>query len=159
MPGSSNLIAEAVGFVGREDSTRVLTLARDPAAWWAGIGDRGLARAHEHARCLPERAAVSPDVYAEPVEISERVAARVARDYQRQQASQVIELLRSLDVPLVSSSDAFERVCAAILIEANGDAHRLVDAAGAAEVDWRDVLVSAGLAQEDWPERVDAALA
>jgi len=39
-----------------------------------------------------------------------------------------------------------------------GDPGRLRDACELAKLDWRDVLVGAGLADEDWPSRLDTEL-
>lgn len=51
-----------------------------------------------------------------------------------------------------------ERVQAAIVILAAGDLSRLREALDLAKLDWRDVLVSAGLANGDWPTRLDREL-
>jgi hypothetical protein len=39
-----------------------------------------------------------------------------------------------------------------------GDPARIRDAHELALADWRDVLVRAGLADEDWPQKLDAQL-
>jgi hypothetical protein len=70
-----------------------------------------------------------------------------------------MELLTALDPPLHHSPDGDERICGAILIVADGDIDRLVDAAAEAELDWRDVLVRAGLEHDDWREELAGALA
>ncbi|MBM7774575.1 hypothetical protein JOD54_004779 [Actinokineospora baliensis] len=51
-----------------------------------------------------------------------------------------------------------ERVQAAIVLLADGDMARLRDALALSVVDWRDVLVGASLADEDWPSRLDREL-
>ena len=48
-----------------------------------------------------------------------------------------------------------ERVQAAVVQLARGDLDRLDRQLREARIDWRDVLVAAGLAHEDWPERLD----
>lgn len=93
------------------------------------------------------------------MELSPRIADRIARDFRGRRASQVIALLATLDLPLHHSPDGDERVFGAILIVANGDIDRLVAAAADGERDWRDVLVAAGLENDDWPERLADALA
>jgi hypothetical protein len=93
------------------------------------------------------------------VELSPRIANRIARDFPGRRTAQVIELLTTLDPPLHHSPDGDERVCGAILIVAHGDIDRLVAAVADAERDWRDVLVAAGLENDDWPERLADALA
>ena len=39
-----------------------------------------------------------------------------------------------------------------------GDMSRLRDSLDLAAIDWRDVLVRAGLGDEDWPSRLDSEL-
>jgi hypothetical protein len=51
-----------------------------------------------------------------------------------------------------------ERVQAAIVKWAGGDLGRLDRQLREARIDWRDVLVTAGLAHEDWRERLDEYL-
>jgi hypothetical protein len=53
---------------------------------------------------------------------------------------------------------ASEPVQAAIVLLANGDIGRLRQALHLAAADWRDLLVAAGLADEDWPVRLDREL-
>lgn len=59
---------------------------------------------------------------------------------------------------LVEQLDVDERVQAAVVLWASGDSARLADAAALVQLDWRDALVRAGLADDDWVERLDAAL-
>ncbi len=51
-----------------------------------------------------------------------------------------------------------ERVHAAVVLWGRGDLVRLRDARDLAEQDWRDVLMRSGLADEDWPSRLEAEL-
>ncbi|MFI5776590.1 hypothetical protein [Nocardia sp. NPDC051570] len=51
-----------------------------------------------------------------------------------------------------------ERVKAGIIMLANGSLTKFRSAVDLAETDWRDLLVAAGLAHEDWPARLDAEL-
>jgi len=51
-----------------------------------------------------------------------------------------------------------ERIQLAALILAKGNLRRLDDALVLGKTDWRDLLVSAGLANEGWQERVNAEL-
>lgn len=44
------------------------------------------------------------------------------------------------------------------MLWARGDLGRFDDSLALCEVDWRDVLVRGGLADDDWPERLDAEL-
>lgn len=53
---------------------------------------------------------------------------------------------------------ASERAQAAVVLLAGGDVLRFGQAARLALRDWRDLLVAAGLAHPDWPDRLDAEL-
>ncbi len=90
--------------------------------------------------------------------VSQRVAGRIASDFRGEHAAQALDLLSSLDLGGTSPEGA-ERICGALAIIADGDIDRLIEAAAAAEIDWRDTLVSAGLENDDWRDRLDAALA
>lgn len=83
--------------------------------------------------------------------VSERLRRRIEHDFPEPGgASAVIEMVGE-----VSES---ERVQAAVVVWGRGDLVRLRDARDLAEQDWRDVLVRADLADEDWPSRLDAEL-
>ena len=59
---------------------------------------------------------------------------------------------------LVTDTTDTERVQAAMVVWSGGDMDRLRDAVALAGVDWRDVLMRANLADEDWSARLDAEL-
>jgi hypothetical protein len=83
--------------------------------------------------------------------VCERLRRRIERDFpERGSAASVIEL--------VGATSDSERVQAAIVVWGQGDLVRVRDAVGLAEQDWRDVLVRADLADEDWPSRLDVEL-
>jgi hypothetical protein len=87
-----------------------------------------------------------------------RLSRRVRRDFPEPgSADEVLRLLSGLvwfpDHPAHS-----ERVQAAVVILARGNVGRLKANLSLATTDWRDVLVAAGLANEDWPSRLDAEL-
>lgn len=89
--------------------------------------------------------------------ISERIARRVGRDYPASQRDAVIDLLESVELGSSASTvtdEGQERVHAAMLIVAAGNVDRLLEASALAEVDWRDVLVDAGLEHDDWRARL-----
>ena len=93
--------------------------------------------------------------------ISERVAARVVRDFTPKLHADVLELLESATSEssrIHGTAAGHERVHAAMLILAQGNVDKLLHAASEAEMDWRDLLVAAGLENDDWPARVDAFL-
>ena len=58
----------------------------------------------------------------------------------------------------LGTPDHDERVQAAIVMWAKGDLRRFDDSVALTELDRRDVLVRGGLADEDWPERLDVEL-
>jgi hypothetical protein len=83
--------------------------------------------------------------------VTERLAARVQRDFPEPgSAHEVVRLL-------AAGSDS-ERVQAAIVFSSFGKMEWLRDALALAKLDWRDVLVNGGLANESWPAILDAEL-
>jgi hypothetical protein len=93
------------------------------------------------------------------LEISQRLARRVRVDF-IDDAELVLAVLQGLDLLLMDTRDraGVERVLAAVVLPARGDLDRLGELAELATTDWRDALVGAGLANADWPERLDAEL-
>jgi hypothetical protein len=90
-----------------------------------------------------------------------RVRRRVASDYPPATADGVIASLEALSLePWAIDDDAAgrERIQVAILQLADGDASRIADGINLARIDWRDLLVAAGLGFDDWRERVAAYL-
>lgn len=91
--------------------------------------------------------------------VSRRLAARVRADFNPAESDVVLELLEQLKLPFLDDNlPGRERVEAAVLVLAGGNRSLLLQAGALAEADWRDVLVAAGLAHEDWPQQVDALL-
>ncbi|WP_425307399.1 hypothetical protein AADG42_01100 [Ammonicoccus fulvus] len=91
--------------------------------------------------------------------LSERVQARIVRDFGRVRRADVAQLLESLDWHSIGDSDeARERIHTAILVAAAGDPRRLPEAASLAWLDYRDLLMATGLEGADWRTRVDAEL-
>jgi hypothetical protein len=91
------------------------------------------------------------------VEVSDRLARRVIREFPAGTAERVLQALRNLPSELVGGQDA-ERVQAALVLRAQGDWLRFLATRDLAERDWRDALVAADLADEDWQERLAANL-
>lgn len=83
---------------------------------------------------------------------SVRLARRVQADFG---ADSELVLAELAELPGYASS---ERVQAAIVRLARGDLGLLDRQLREARIDWRDVLVPAGLAHEDWPEQLDTYL-
>jgi phosphoribosylformimino-5-aminoimidazole carboxamide ribotide isomerase len=93
--------------------------------------------------------------------LTARVRRRVERDYPGADRDTALDLLVGLDL---GSSRAGreaagrERIHAALLMLAGGDVRRLASEAAEAARDWRDTLVAADLAGDDWPSRVESEL-
>lgn len=79
------------------------------------------------------------------------------RDFPRYRVRGVVDRLETLTLAAAERQSP-ERIQAAIVLLAAGDVARLEQAAVLAETDWRDVLVAAGLADADWPSRLDHEL-
>lgn len=89
--------------------------------------------------------------------VSRRLQSRVKNDFSSPAADTALRRLHALTLPLAENQSR-ERIQAAIVLLANGDAAQLEYYAGVAEQDWRDVLVFSGLGNEDWPTRLEAEL-
>jgi hypothetical protein len=88
-----------------------------------------------------------------------RLHRRIRRDFPEPgSAAEILGLLAEL--PHQSGHDILgtERVQAAIILLAKGDITRFRHALTLSTQDWRDVLVAAGLADENWPTRLDQEL-
>jgi hypothetical protein len=86
-----------------------------------------------------------------------RLAAKIATDFGSHE-SDVIGWLSGLAPEAYGGQDV-ERVQAAMVLAAAGDTRRFTAMVRLLRVDWRDVLVAGGLADADWPERLDQHLA
>ena len=86
------------------------------------------------------------------MEPTARLARRVQHDFG---ADAELVLAALAELPGYAGS---ERVQAAMVRLARGDLGRMDVQLREARIDWRDVLVAAGLAHDDWPERLDAYL-
>jgi hypothetical protein len=90
---------------------------------------------------------------------TQRLVDKIRRDFSSKEADTVLELLDELGTYGGElDDDQHERVQAAIVLFANGDSRRFLQALAWAEGDWRDALVQGELAHEDWPERLARAL-
>jgi hypothetical protein len=90
-----------------------------------------------------------------------RLERRVRRDFLDPGSADAV-LQELAELPRRAGYDpevlASERVQAAIVLLAHGDVRRLRQALDLAASDWRDVLVAAGLANEDWPAQLNREL-
>ncbi|MFL6156355.1 MAG: hypothetical protein ACJ72D_09700 [Marmoricola sp.] len=83
--------------------------------------------------------------------VTPRLARRITRDFP--DAATASEVAR-----VVTGAANWERVQAAIVLPARGDLGSIREGAELAGTDWRDVLVNGGLADDDWPSRLDSEL-
>jgi len=88
--------------------------------------------------------------------VSERLHRYVQAAYEESVVEDVMIQLLGLSDEL--GRPVSERIQAAAVIVAKGDLDRLADAAELARIDWRDLLVMAGLEYPDWRDRLDDLL-
>lgn len=84
---------------------------------------------------------------------SDRLIRRIRRDFPRGTDDDVIHRLTAL-----SPDDSSERLQAALVLGAAGKWNRFEQQLRRLVRDWREVLVVGGLADEDWPAKLDEAL-
>jgi RimJ/RimL family protein N-acetyltransferase len=87
---------------------------------------------------------------------TERLIRRIERDFPDEGAD-IVERLTNLALPLAEKQSR-ERILAAVVLAAHGDRSTLDWGMRMATRDWRDVLVGGGLANLDWPARLDREL-
>jgi hypothetical protein len=83
--------------------------------------------------------------------MSDRLRTRVARDFRA--PGSAAEIIR-----LVEAASDSERIQAAIIFASQGDVREVEREAALVAVDWRDVLVNGGLADEGWRDVLDSEL-
>jgi hypothetical protein len=90
-----------------------------------------------------------------PKWVSDVVRAEVRERFNAGESEEVISALEASRLPFLDAPDRDReraRVHLATIKMADGNVLRFRQALGMARVDWRDVLVAAGLANHDWPE-------
>lgn len=87
--------------------------------------------------------------------VSARLARWITSHYGPGSADRVIEELERLPWDFGGGQDS-ERIGAALVL--GGSWTDFEGRLRTARIDWRDLLVGAGLGDEDWPERVEAQL-
>jgi hypothetical protein len=85
----------------------------------------------------------------------DRLIAYVYRRFSDPQ--RVLASLRDLPDEVYGGQDR-ERIQAALVLAADGSWEGFERSVALARVEWRDALVAGGLANADWPKRLDAAL-
>lgn len=83
--------------------------------------------------------------------LTPRLIRRIKRDFPEPSSAAEVAAL------VLAAGDS-ERVQAAVVLWGQGDLARIRDAQALAIVDWRDALVRADLADDDWPRKLDADL-
>jgi hypothetical protein len=89
------------------------------------------------------------------MEVSDLVRREVRERFATPDASDVEVLLEATALPFLDEPARRrerDRVHLAILKQAGGDFERFARYLALAAVDWRDLLMAAGLADENWPE-------
>ena len=84
---------------------------------------------------------------------TQRLIRRIRQDFGRGTDYEVIRRLTAL-----APDDSSERIQAALVLGAAGKWSRFEQQLRQLELDWRDVLVAGGLADDDWPTRLAAEL-
>lgn len=90
-------------------------------------------------------------------EPSERLISRIRRDFTAGTAAEVVRCLTMLETDAYGGQDV-ERVQAALVVAAAGSWKRFTRQLALLAADWRDVLLSGGLENADWPRRLTAEL-
>lgn len=83
--------------------------------------------------------------------VTERVAARVRKDFRAEEAGQALQELATTE----TGNQDIERVHAAVVLAAAGDLGRLRQQIRLSQTDWRDALMGTGLEHFDWPAVLD----
>jgi len=91
------------------------------------------------------------------VEVSARLTRWIEGRFPPGSAERVLAELRDLPDGVLGGHDV-ERVQASLVIRSNGDWLAFQQRVALAYMDWRDSLVGADLGDEDWRDRLDAAL-
>jgi len=85
------------------------------------------------------------------------LTSRIRHDFEAGIADTVIGYLASLDRESFGGQGS-ERVQAAIVLASHGQWERFISLWRLLKLDWRDVLVAGGLADADWPARLESEL-
>jgi hypothetical protein len=91
------------------------------------------------------------------MEVSRRLTRWIESSFPAGSSEKVLAELRGLPAEVIGGQDP-ERMQAALVIRTGGDWHAFEECLRVAHSDWRDALVGAGLADQDWPHRLDKTL-
>jgi hypothetical protein len=84
--------------------------------------------------------------------VSEIVRLELAKRFSPEELRPATAALEWMTLPLGDSQTGRERIQLAAILRSGGRLSALREAVTLAEVDWRDLLVAAGLEHADWPE-------
>ncbi len=85
-----------------------------------------------------------------PEEVTELVRQQARKYFSPEDAALVLDEFEPTGLPLINNNG--ERVHLAVLYLSKGRLALFDETWSLAKIDWRDTLVAAGLANEDWPE-------
>ncbi|MGC3994732.1 MAG: hypothetical protein QM779_11570 [Propionicimonas sp.] len=91
------------------------------------------------------------------MEVSPRLSRWISASFPTASAPVVLQQLAALTESTIGGQDP-ERIQAAMVLDTHGSHEAFRQRLELARIDWRDLLVGAGLANEDWPRRLDALL-
>jgi hypothetical protein len=91
------------------------------------------------------------------MQISERMAILIGKNFEQSDAVAMLDGIRALDERDFDGQDP-DRIVGSIVILAMGNVANLPAILRSAAVDWRDLLMGAGLADDDWTLRVEEIL-
>lgn len=80
--------------------------------------------------------------------VSDRVAARVRKDFPADEAEDALSWLATTE----TGGQDVERVHAAVVLSAEGSLRMLRNCVELSHLDWRDVLMGTGLEHGNWPK-------
>lgn len=91
--------------------------------------------------------------------VSDRLEACIRQSFRPDEVETILSLLADA-VPREpdDTAEGTERVQAAVVLLSDGNSQRFLQALAIAQQDWRDILVAAQLSDDDWPDRLNAAL-
>jgi hypothetical protein len=90
-------------------------------------------------------------------DVTARLRKRIDRDFPAGTADEVARSLAGLPAEAFGRQDQ-ERVMAAVILASDGQWERFRAELRLVTVDWRDVMVAGGLADADWPVRLEIEL-
>jgi|GEM_PF-5303744 len=87
------------------------------------------------------------------MQVSDRLTRWINREFPKGTAEPVLQILRDMPYEVIGGQDP-ERIHAALVLRTHGEWTSFKSNVALAHLDWRDALVCADLADEDWPQRL-----